>query len=190
MDRDAAAGKPIASGWLLRLTRPIASCPLYVAIELVSRRRAILLRLPVDSVPSRRRWPRCKGLEPLALKLEGAAHFVIAVKETRFADVFTALAEDLARRVSAATNPADQASAFLGQLSRWQKFLTASSEGLTEEDQRGLWGELVFLRDRLIPVFGCVAVASWKGPEHAHQDFQFANGTNQMAPLAKLDKIH
>lgn len=190
MDRDIAAGKTNASGWLLRLARPAASCPLFVAIELTSRRRAILLRLPVDSVPSRRRWPRCKGLEPLALRIEGTEHFGIALKEARFADVFTALAEDLARRVSEAATSAEQASAFLGQLSRWQKFLTASSDGLPEEEQRGLWSELCFLRDRLLPVLGYPAVAGWKGPERTHQDFQFDSGAVEVkSTLAKLPQV-
>lgn len=190
MDRDIAAGTTATSGWLLRLARPAAGCPIFAAIELASRRRAILVRLPTDSIPSRRRWPRCKGLEPLAVRLEETEHFGIALKEPRFADVFTALAEDLARRVSEASTPAEQASAFLGQLSRWQKFLTASLDGLTEEEQRGLWGELLFLRDRLLPILGCSAVASWKGPEQAHQDFQLASGAIEVkVTLAKQPQV-
>lgn len=190
MDEVVDAGKTDASGWLLRLARPAAGCPLFAAIELASRRRAILLRLPADAVPSRRRWPRCKGLVPLALKIEGKEHFGVALKEDRFADVFTVLAEDLARQVSEAITPAEQARMFLGQLSRWQKFLTASTEGLTEEEQRGLWGELRFLRDRLLPVLGFPAVAGWKGAEQEHQDFQFESGAIEVkTTLAKQPQI-
>ena len=190
MDRDAAAGRAGASGWLLRLAQPTATCPLFAAIELTSRRRAVLLRLPVESVPPRRRWPRCKGLEPVSLRIDGKEHFGVALKDERFVDVFAALAEDLARRVAEALTPVDQARAFLGQLSRWQKFLTASTEGLTEEEQRGLWGELRFLREWLLPVVGLPAVAAWKGPEQAPQDFQFEKGAIEVkATLAKQPQV-
>lgn len=190
MEKDVTAGTIEAGGWLLRLVRPAADCPLFVAIELGSRRRAVLLRMPVESFPSRRKWPRCKGLEPLVMKIEGADHFGVALKEERFADVFTALAEDLARRVSEAKTPADQARSFLGQLSRWQKFLSASMEGLTDEEQRGLWGELRFLRDHLIPVIGTSAVVGWKGPQQAHQDFQFESGAIEIkTTLAKQPQV-
>jgi len=190
MDRDIAAGKVQEGGWLLRLAQPTAECPLFAAIELPSRRRAVLLRLPAESVPARRRWPRCKGLEPLSLKLDGMEHFGVLLKEERFGDVFAALAEDLARRVSESLTPADQARSFIGQLSRWQKFLTASTEGLTDEQQRGLWGELLCLRDRLLPSLGFPAVSGWKGPERAHQDFQFENGAIEVkTTLAKQPQV-
>ena len=190
LEADAAAGKTGASGWLLRLARPTAACPLFVALELASRRRAVLLRLPSASVPARRHWPRCKGLEPLAVELDGGAHFGVALKEPRFADVFTALTEDLVRRVANAVDPAAQTRAFLGQLSRWQKFLSASTEGLSEEAQRGLWGELYFLREHLIPAIGSSALAGWKGPERAHQDFQFPCGAVEVkTTLAKQPQV-
>lgn len=176
MERDIAAGTTAASGWVLRLVQPKPKTPLLAAIELASRRRAVLLRLQGASLPPRRSWPRCKGLEPTYLKIDGDEHFGVVLKEQRYVDVFGALAEDLFRRVSEAPAPADQARAFFGQLSRWQKFLSASTEGLSDEQQRGLWGELRYLRERLLPVLGPQAVVGWKGPEHACQDFQFERG--------------
>ena len=190
MDRDIAAGKASSAGWLLRLARPSAGCPLFVAIELASRRRAVFLRLPVESVPSRRRWPRCKGLESVSLRIGGSEHFGVALKEERFKDVFSALAEDLVRRVSEASTPSDQVRIFLGQLARWQKFLTTSTDGLTDEEQRGLWGELHFLRDGLLPVVGWEGIGGWKGAERAHQDFQFAKGAIEVkTTIAKQPQV-
>lgn len=190
LEADAVAGKTGASGWLLRLAKPAAACPLFVGLELTSRRRAVLLRLPSASVPARRHWPRCKGLEPLAVAVGSHAHFGVALKEARFADVFTALVEDLVRRVTDAADPTAQARAFLGQLARWQKFLSASLEGLSEEAQRGLWGELHFLREHLFPVMGTVAVQSWKGGERAHQDFQFEHQAVEVkTTLAKKPQV-
>jgi hypothetical protein len=190
LEEDAAAGKTGTAGWLLRLARPAAACPLFVGVELASRRRTVLLKLPSNTMPSRRLWPRSKGLEPLAVAVEGNAHFGVALKEPRFADVFTALAEDLVRRVIEAATPETQARAFLGQLARWQKFLSASFEGLSEEAQRGLWGELYFLREHLLPALGAAAVNGWRGGERAHQDFQFEPGAVEVkTTLAKQPQI-
>jgi hypothetical protein len=190
MESEIAEGKTSATGWLMRLARPEVKCPLFAGIELASRRRAVLLRLSPETIPSRRQWPRSKGLEPLNLKMGGKEHFGVALKEDRFKDVFGALAEDLARRVSEAVTAADQARAFLGQLSRWQKFLATSAAGLTDEEQRGLWGELQFLRDHLLPVLGVHAIAGWKGSDRAHQDFQFSGGAIEIkTTLAKQPQI-
>jgi hypothetical protein len=129
-------------------------------------------------------------LEPFVVSLEGTPHFGVGLKEPRFSDVFTALAEDLARRVVESADPSVQARAFVGQLARWQKFLSASVTGLTEEAQRGLWGELYFLREQLLPALGPSAVNGWKGGERAHQDFQFKGGAIEVkTTLAKLPQI-
>lgn len=190
LEADAAGGKTGASGWLLRLARPAAGCPLFVGLELASRRRVVLLRLPSASVPARRHWPRCKGLEPLAVVVGGSDHFGVALKESRFSDVFTALTEDLIRRVADAGDPDVQTCAFLGQLARWQKFLSASFDGLSEEAQRGLWGELYFLREYLLPMLGTAAVNGWKGGERAHQDFQLESSAIEVkTTLAKQPQV-
>lgn len=190
LEADAEAGRAGNSGWLIRLARPAPGCPLFVGLELASLRRAVLLRLPSATIPTRRLWPRSKGLEPLAIVVDGKPHFGVALKDLRFADVFTALAEDLARRLAEAGDPSAQARLFLGQLARWKKFLSSSFEGLTDEAQRGLWGELHFLRERLLPLLGVAAVSGWKGGERAHQDFQFGGGAVEVkTTLAKQPQI-
>ena len=190
LEADALAGEQGLSGWLLRLARPLPSCPLFVGLEPASRRRAVFLRLAAEWVPARRRWPRCRGLEAVAVRIEQETHFGVILKESRFSDVFTALAEDLDRRVAAAAGAAEQAKVFLGQLARWQKFLSASHDGLGEEEQRGLWGELHFLRTHLLTGLGANAVTGWKGGEKAHQDFQFATGAAEVkTTLAKRPQV-
>lgn len=190
LEADALAGRAGRSGWLIRLAHPAVKCPLLAGLELTSRRRAVLLRLPRRAVPSRRKWPRSKGLEPLAIVIDGREHFGVALKEPRFADVFSALAEDLLRRVTSAGTPDEQALAFLGQLGRWQKFLSASLDGLGDEAQRGLWGELRLLREQLFPALGHHAVMAWKGGERAQQDFQFERAAVEVkTTLAKQPQV-
>ena len=169
--------EPPFIGWRLLLARPMKGFPLQSALEGTSRRRAILLRAPAEVIPTRKKWPSCRGLIVFTENISEHAHCGVSLKDERFADVFTALAEDLARRVAETNSAAEAVGVFFGQLGRWQKFLAAESEGLSPEAQRGLWGELHCLHERLVPVMGVeMAVEGWKGGQKAHQDFQFPSG--------------
>lgn len=169
-EAEAAGG----DGWRMQLARPLKGHPLFVAVE--GSRRVLLLRVPTEAIPPRQHWPVCTGLEVLAVQISGHAHLGVALREPRFGDVFSALAEDLARRVEQeGGEPALAVAVLIGQLARWQKFLAASASGLEAEAQRGLWAELHCLQTLLLPLVGAAAVIAWKGPEGAHQDFQFAS---------------
>lgn len=184
------SGSP-AKAWVLRLTKPDPRCDLNVGVELATRRRGLLLRLERKLVPAKRIWPACRGLEVLAVPLDARhALFGVALKDARHADLFTVLAEDLSRRITGADGAVAQVSAMLGGLARWQKFLAASLEGLSDEQQRGLWGELHLLREHLLPAFGASTVNDWKGGERAHQDFQFSTGAIEVkTTLAKQPQV-
>lgn len=175
------------NSWRLRLARPIEGHSLFVAVH--GGRRHLLLRAARAAIPHRTTWPECAGLELLAVEMEGHAYFGVALREVRFADVFAALAEDLARRIEAAPS-AVAVDAFSGQLARWQRFLAAATEGLGEEARRGLWGELHLLLEVIVPALGGAAAGGWKGPHAAHQDFQFPSAWIEVkTTLAKLPQV-
>ena len=169
--------EPVSSSWQLMLARPQKGYPLYVALDGNTHQRAILLRAPLEAIPGQQQWPVCRGLLFFTEIVSGETHCGVVLKDTRFADVFTSLAEDLARRIAGTSTAYEAVLTLIAQLARWQKFLAASTDGLCEESQRGLWGELYCLREYLVPAMNAgVAVSGWKGGEHAHQDFQFASG--------------
>ena len=60
-----------------------------------------------------------------------------------------------------------------GRYNNWQKMLKQpSSQTLDVKGIKGLIGEMLFLRDYMIPKYGSEkAVASWLGPEGSDQDF-------------------
>lgn len=173
LEQEARAGADAA--WLTRCALPEPSMQLLVGVETANHRRALLLPLAGVAIPHRREWPSCAGLEIFGASLNGEAHLGVRLIDVSGADVFAALAEDVARRVSAAATPHDAALAMLSRLRRWQKFLAAGTGGLSIERQRGLFGELHVLGEHLVPCFGeAVAIAGWRSPKRSHQDFQFA----------------
>lgn len=163
-----------SQAWITRYALPEPSMPLLVGLETMSSSRALLLPLPASALPAKRDWPNCTGLELFLASLDGDAHLVVRLTDPSAKEIFATLAEDVARRVSVASTPQEAAIAMLARLRRWQRFLAAGSGGLSVERQRGLFGELYTLRELLAPcVGGAVAVASWRSPGRAHQDFQF-----------------
>jgi hypothetical protein len=113
----------------------------------------------------------------ISVALGSQPHLGVRLRDAACADVFTALAEDVAPRVAAARGAKQAAAELLGRLRRWQQFLAASRHELSIEAQLGLWGELHVLRPHLLPALGAAAtVAGWKASAAAHQDFQFSGG--------------
>jgi hypothetical protein len=175
LERESQAGN--AAAWLTRFALPRPSQPLLVALEGSENRRALLLPLPKAAIPRRRDWPQCTGLQVFSVVISDQPYLGVRLRDSSSADVFTALAEDVAPRVAATLDPQAAVAALLGRLRRWQKFLTASTAGLSVERQRGLHGELYTLREHLLPRLGAeAAVAAWRAPRSTHQDFQVASG--------------
>lgn len=173
---EAEAKLAVKDRWVLRRVLPHGAHDLSVGVETSDGRRLLVLRTARQALPRAQALPECRGLEVFVRQGSSPDIGVLGVvlKEKRFADVFSALATDLAGRVEVAPSAGDAVAALLGQLRRWQAFLAAASEGLSEEACRGLWGELHFLREHLLPAFGLSVVAAWQGSRAAHQDFQFA----------------
>jgi hypothetical protein len=71
----------------------------------------------------------------------------------------------------------DAVAEFITRLRRWQAFLEKHNpEGLSPTEQQGLYGELWFLRQVVIPKLGYrQGVQCWTGPKGTQQDFQFPN---------------
>ena len=156
------------TAWLLRRATAAPGHPLLVALEPATRIRTLLVPAAKSEVPPRRDWPECRGLELQIVSIAGATHLAVRLRDAASADVFTALADDVAPRVAAATRTVD-----------------AVTVGLSREEERGLWGELHTLKTHLIASLGAAeAVAAWKAGSAAHQDFQCPAGALEVKTTA------
>lgn len=165
------------AAWLIRFARPQTGHQLMVALEQTTRVRALLVRACKISTPPRREWPECQGLELISIALDSQSYFGVKLRDIACSDVFTALAEDVALHVAAASDASEAAAALMGRLRQWQQFLTAAHGTMSLEAQRGLWGELHVMREHFLPFLGNdTAVFGWKASAAAHQDFQFLGG--------------
>ncbi len=89
-------------------------------------------------------------------------------------DIFSVLCEDLIANISAVINEAQLVKELLNRFEKWKSlFDRASAQGLSAEEQRGLFGEVFFIRKFLQsnPSFLSI-INSWVGPEKQIKDFQ------------------
>ncbi len=92
-------------------------------------------------------------------------------------DIFSVLCEDLILSVAPLKNEDKLFKELLNRFEKWKSlFDKASSQGLTPEEQRGLFGELTFLKKLLISGRDTnLVLSSWVGVEKQVRDFQYNN---------------
>lgn len=122
-----------------------------------------LQEIEVDLYPS----PTQTGNNALIFKLLNFQH----------KDIFTVLCEDLITSLSAETNEKKLVKEILNRFEKWKSlFSKIGLQGLTPEEQRGLFGELYFLRKYLQGNSNFLEVVNtWIGTERDVRDFQSGN---------------
>lgn len=171
-------------GILRRRVIPEADCDLFVAIDHTGTPvRMLILRVAQSVVADHGSLPEAKGCELVITRFPDdptdRASVCLSLLDRRFADVFTSLVLDVISHLSDLSGDREVVVGLVGRIERWQRFLDRHSpEGLALESQRGLFGELWFLKTRLIPAVGAeVAVAGWTGPHRTPHDFQLPAGS-------------
>ena len=175
--------RPAAGAGVLerRLLSQSAS-DLFVGVQKPSNLRTFRARFSAAAVPSAGELPKFRGLEVqrATTQEDGGDYITIRLRllGTAFNDVFTSLVDDVERTVAPISSEREAARAFVDRLVKWQHFMEyLSPEGLGPEQQRGLYGELWFLCQYVLPHLPPLqAVQSWTGPERTAKDFQFPRG--------------
>lgn len=105
-------------------------------------------------------------------RADGRWVLVIRLVRPGLESIFAHLCDDLVEASRGRTGGAGQAQFLLSRMGRWRRLLDPLRSGLSEQELRGLTGELVYLERVAIPEWGAkVAVAGWVGPLDAPQDF-------------------
>ena len=133
----------------------------------------LMLKLP-DRPQPLPRLPKLKNLVTSFRSVPDGSAFVLGLRERSQAEIFETLCRDIVEAGEAAADRHEALSRTLQRTRRWHHLLRGGKEnGLSVEEQRGLVGELAFLRE-LISAFGPdTAIEAWTGPTGAAKDFEF-----------------
>ncbi len=153
---------------------------LFVALREPERLRCLAVRISKSLEPPVHKWSHLKDIKVEIFndnKQPDKSFLLILLLNQMHKDIFSVLCEDLFIEVYQVADEKDVIKYLLNRLVKWETlFQSASQQGLSVEQQHGLFGELFFLRQFISnsdDIFNCVN--SWFGPSCAVQDFQFGN---------------
>lgn len=167
-----------SEGYLRLRVRPSSRCGLFIAVTKPENNRALLLEVPANAIPAKAEYPQSNGFKvepvPITYGPTGDVRLVLSITDTRYLDIFSVLVCDIIDHVASQPDKQTGVKEFIARLIRWQDFLKRHApEGLGEQAQQGLYGELWFFRNFILPNMDPVSAASaWVGPVRANQDFQ------------------
>jgi len=148
----------------------------FVGISLPQRERFFYFPVETEFLPSSRDFSAARGFKSERVQFPGASQpsILLRLLDASFKDVFTSLVVDLVHSMNDADTQGKMVKVFLNRLRRWQYFMKGfREEGLSADEQRGLYGELHFFEAVLFPRHGAMSISAWTGPDRVHQDFQF-----------------
>ncbi len=132
----------------------------------------LMLRLPGLPQPLPR-LPKLKNLVASFRPVASGTAFVLGLKERSQVEIFQTLCLDVVAAGEAGIDRDDALSRALQRTRRWHHLLRGGkTNGLSVEEQRGLVGELAFLRE-IVSAFGPeTAIEAWTGPAGSAKDFE------------------
>ena len=163
-------------GLLERRILPNAKSNLFLAIERPSGSRMLLFHAKLGSVAKHLPFPGSRCFEVRTEEVKAKCLTIQLVLTNRdFTELFDVLIQDISSFLAEEQNDDIMARKFFERLARWKVFFDrCSPNGLGENAQQGLYGELMILRDCILPnIDKKAAISAWTGPLNEVQDFQF-----------------
>ena len=181
------------SGYVRLRVEPKASCDIFVALKKPENAHCLLIEVNQMSVPNAVHYPQSSCFEvfsnTVASQPFNKIRLTLILKDVQYSDVFDALILDEVKHILSKEDQKVATNEFVSRLAKWQSFFRYFSGGLTTEAQKGLYGELWFLRYVLIPKLGEYnSILSWTGPSGSNQDFQIPNYAIEIKTTSGMEK--
>lgn len=153
---------------------PSLNC--YVGTISFSKAKIFLLELDASLPVHSNYLMRFVGVEIQVLpENKGKKELAIILLENELSDIFTFFIEDIINSLTSVGNQEDAILIISGKIGYWKKLFSKFTGGLlTPQQQRGLFGELYFLKLMLDNLNNDEKVIhAWQAPTGANQDFYF-----------------
>ena len=166
---------------------------LYWAVDW--RRQCLLVLVHSEGLTSQHRWPTLRGLRiERQAASQGQEFLVFRLTDAEHRDIFYRFCTDLVAAAGAARSEQEAVDVCIMRTWRWHRLLKRGRDGrLTEEEQKGIIGELTVLMELVMPAIGVTqGIAAWVGPLGAPRDFEIGTvgiESKACAPLAPKVRI-
>lgn len=139
-----------------------------------------------ETVP---KLPRLKNLLASFRHSSVGYAFVLGLNDSGQIDVFEALCRDVISAGEAGKDRDEALSRAIQRTRRWHHLLRGGRiAGLSVDEQRGLVGELAFLRYLALGIGVEAAVEAWRGPMGAAKDFELLGSCVEVKALRAASK--
>lgn len=167
----------VSSGLVIRRYSGTVLPDVFVALRQPHKYRAIAASFPKSLTVNLLSFSNLRDIELQLIpdeKHQDKNILLLSLLDAHHADIFAVLCEDLMHAISHINNQTELLAELLNRFEKWKSlFDKVMSDGLTREEQCGLYGELTFLRKCLERGFDPLAViSSWTGCEGQIRDFQ------------------
>lgn len=168
------------SGLIYKRYSALVKPDVFIAIKAPEGLRSLAIRLlkPIGIRLDDFNLIRDIKLESYPDERDNSKEFLLIVLlNNDFKDIFSTFCEDLISSIENFTKQEEIIEGLVDRISKWRTLLEKiGKKGLSSEAQRGLFGELYFLRKYIERVKSPIeSIQTWKGPEKAIQDFQNLN---------------
>lgn len=197
----ALSGLAAGDGWKVIELFSHGNCCVMAGRRGTRNEESVLVGVKGDLPPQPIQLPRGQGFSLVSTDLHSHpadySRFALVRQETGALELFTKVALDLVNLMeSTSTQEGSRIhSAMISRIRAWQAFMKRDSDGvLSTEEEIGLFGELVVLRNLLDDgVSEFDALDSWAGPEDGLHDFLLGQGALEVkttvAPAGFLVRI-
>jgi hypothetical protein len=156
-----------SAGYALRLLSAANDVRLYAAITIPGGLPGILIEIPKANRPRDLARAATRTFEAVIADFPGLpperCAISIVLHQSDYADLFEMLGGDIAAAIQIAASSDDAVRAAVRRIDRWRRFVERNRRHLTDEEMRGLIGELAVLA-RATAKFGAHrAVTAWQG---------------------------
>lgn len=173
---DRATGH--ARGLRVRRLLPQSAFNVFAALDKSTGHRFLLLKSSRSDVRPSQPLPSGRGFNTQFVATpsdpDGISCLRFELTERAHTDIFDVVGNDVLSNILQTTNEKAAFDAFVTRIVAWQRFLDElPAGGLSEQSQQGLFAELWFLREVMLPEIGPAgSVRAWAGPKQLAKDFQ------------------
>lgn len=176
-----ASGPATEPGYVLELRVSQSDIRGFLALQKPGLIPAVLIDLPGTVRPRSLIGFTTRAFEVVLAAFPGlaAGHIGIAINllDHTFDDLFAAFTGEILSAISASATPEQAVQAINRCIARWRRFVESGRKSLTDEEVRGLIGELVVLGRTARRIGLLEALSAWRAPFDSIRDFEFESSS-------------
>lgn len=169
------------AGYALELRVSRSDVRAFLALQQPGLIPAVLIDLPSTVRPRSLASFTTRAFEVVLAAFSGlpAGHIGVAVNllDLTFDDLFAVFAEEILSAVAASATPEQAVQAINRCIARWRRFVDSGRKALTDEQVRGLIGELAVLGRAARRIGFLNALSAWRAPFDSIRDFEFESSS-------------